>query len=86
MEQELNELDCPEYNKIFSIHQKEFDEIVLYNAWIDGYKHFFGEERILHGWYVKDDLRVRFYFKPTWYSRMKMYWFFGWKWEDKPNV
>ena len=43
---------------------------------------FFGERRILVGAYIKGDIRINFYYKPSFYSRMKMYWIFGWSWED----
>ena len=35
------------------------------------------------GYYSRKNLRVAFYYKPSWFSRMKMYWLYGWTWEDK---
>ena len=43
----------------------------------------YGSGRELHGWYTKDNLRVAFYYTPSWYSRQKMYWIYGWNWEPK---
>ena len=42
----------------------------------------YGGNRVAVGTYVKDDIRITFYYKPSFYSRMKMYWIFGWSWED----
>lgn len=44
-------------------------------------------KRVLVGYYVKGDLRIAFYDTvPSWWSRMKMYWIFGWKWESYKDV
>lgn len=43
---------------------------------------FPGEDRVLHGWYVRKGIKIKFYYKPSWLSRFRMYWFHGWKWVD----
>ena len=40
-------------------------------------------DRSLVGWYSRKNLRVAFYYQPSWLSRQKMYWIYGWKWEPK---
>lgn len=40
-------------------------------------------DRELMGWYTRKSLRVAFYYQPSWWSRQKMYWIHGWKWEPK---
>lgn len=41
------------------------------------------KNRKLVGYYVKGDIRVRFYDTvPSWVSRQQMYWIHGWKWEN----
>lgn len=42
----------------------------------------YGGNRVAVGTYIKDGIRITFYYKPSFYSRMKMYWIFGWSWED----
>lgn len=42
----------------------------------------FGASRVLQGYYIKDAIKVKFYYKPSWWSRQKMYWFAGWSWKD----
>lgn len=37
--------------------------------------------RTLAGWYTRKNLRVAFYTVPSWISRQKMYWVYGWSWE-----
>ena len=36
--------------------------------------------RILHGWYERKGLRIKFYYTPSWAAKQRMYWFHGWKW------
>jgi hypothetical protein len=39
--------------------------------------------RVLVGYYIKGEFKVAFYDNvPSWWSRTKMYWIFGWKWEN----
>ena len=42
----------------------------------------YGSKRELKGWYIKDQFKIKFYYKPSWWSRQKMYWLFGWKWKS----
>ena len=54
------------------------------SAFISCYPHInlFGTgDRVLKGYYVKDSLRVAFYYEPSWFSKQKMSWIHGWTWE-----
>ena len=46
------------------------------------FRNIFQEGRKLMGYYVRHKIKVAFYYKPSWYSRQKMYWIYGWSWED----
>lgn len=46
------------------------------------FNNVFQANRKLAGYYVKGTIKVAFYYKPSWYSRQKMYWFYGWYWEN----
>jgi len=62
--------------------ESEDIEYALRNCHGDREEELYGADRVVVGAYVKQDLRINFYYKPSFYSRMKMYWFFGWGWED----
>ena len=50
---------------------------------IHGSKNLFLEgDRILYGWYERDGVKVKFYYRPSFLSRQRMYWIHGWKWID----
>lgn len=42
--------------------------------------------RNIHGWYIRKNLRVTFYYEPSWFSKKRMYWMHGWKWEPNPKL
>lgn len=44
------------------------------------------KSRKIHGWYSKENIRIVFYYTPSWFSRQKMYWMHGWKWEYKKDA
>lgn len=62
--------------------ESEDIEYALHSCHSDTEEELYGTDRIVVGAYVKDDIRINFYYKPSFYSRMKMYWIFGWSWED----
>jgi hypothetical protein len=43
---------------------------------------FMNKDRVLVGWYTKNNLRVAFYHNPTFFEKQKMYWLYGWSWES----
>jgi hypothetical protein len=63
------------------MERKEIED-ALVSCHGDREEELYGADRIVAGAYVKGEIRITFYYKPSFYSRMKMYWIFGWSWED----
>lgn len=63
------------------MEREEIEEaLITYHNDTD--EELYGSSRIIHGYYYRESIQVTFYYKPSFYSRMKMYWIFGWSWRD----
>jgi len=60
--------------------QKTFEDVHLFDK---GFACSNNADRELVGWYNRKNLRVAFYYEPSWWSKKKMYWIYGWEWEPK---
>lgn len=72
LETRLNDLPDDEYKSFFSSHCV----VKLRKMNTSG----FGNDKPVVGYYSRKELKIPFYFEPTWFSRQRMYWLYGWNW------
>jgi hypothetical protein len=78
VEVRISELQEIEIERFVNVHGLN-NLISMRNS---NYYSIYNKKKIPVGWYSKDNLRVAFYYNPSFISKQKMYWLYGWSWES----
>jgi hypothetical protein len=78
VEVRISDLDGVELQRFVDVHG--IGDLMSKNK-NSGYS-LYGKGKVPVGWYNKNSLRVAFYYNPSFFSKQKMYWLYGWSWES----